>query len=64
MYTGYKSDRDYQIHCLMDEYQEAGRWELGDKGIEGQLIYYSLIGDIKKFEEVWNKHIDNKVDSE
>lgn len=63
-YTSFIDKREQQLQYAINEYWEEGRWLLEELGEKGMLMLFALTDNTKKFEELWNKHLDDRIDSE
>lgn len=63
-YTSFINKREQQLQYSLNQYWDEGRWLLEELGEEGMLMFYSLTDNKKKFEELYLKIQDDRVDSD
>lgn len=63
-YTSFIDKSEQHLQYIMNSYWDEGRWELEELGEKGLLMLYALTDNRNKFEELWNKHLDDKIDGE
>ncbi len=63
-YTSFIDKREQQLQYAINEYWDEGRWLLEELGEKGLLMLFALTDNKKKFDELYAKIQDDRIDSE
>jgi len=63
-YTSFIEKDEYALQMIMNKYWDEGRWALQDLDEKGMLMFYALTDNRSKFEQLWNKIRDDRIDSD